>query len=170
MIRVRWILAPASEIGGFTVDKQESVSLLHGISGAGAMLLSLFTTGSFPGPAEIVKPVGILIFAAGIILTVYTVAVIKEALLGNVLPVTDTLISNGPYRFVRHPVYLGMIISIAGLGIMLRSIWGVLGTFLLFVPAAVYRAKQEEIALQQKFKADWQDYAKQTYFMFPPIY
>jgi len=94
----------------------------------------------------------------------------KRAFLGNVEPVTDTLVTAGPYRLVRHPLYLGMVGSTIGLAVGLRSLWGVPVVFLVFVPAGLWRARLEEDALAQKFGKEWEGYAKRIYFTFPPVY
>ncbi len=78
--------------------------------------------------------------------------------------------TDGPYRIVRHPYYLGDIILIMGLAIGLRSAWGVVGTLFLLIPSAIYVARLEDETLAEKFGEDWSSYADRTYFMFPPVY
>ena len=82
----------------------------------------------------------------------------------------EALATEGPYRIVRHPYYLGGIILIMGLALGLRSIWGLIGTVFLLVPSAIYVGRLEDTALAEKFEEDWRRYADRTYFMFPPIY
>jgi protein-S-isoprenylcysteine O-methyltransferase Ste14 len=152
------------------MSRANLVALLHALSGAGAMIASLYTKTDFLASVRVIKPLGFVIFGAGMLLFVVTVAYLKKAFLGNVEPVTDTLITAGPYKLVRHPLYLGMVISTIGLAVGLRSLWGVLVVFLIFIPAGLWRARLEEDALAQKFGKEWEDYAKRTYFMFPPVY
>jgi protein-S-isoprenylcysteine O-methyltransferase Ste14 len=152
------------------MSKANLVALLHALSGAGAMIASLYTKTDFLASVRAIKPLGFVVLSAGMLLFVVTVAHLKEAFFGNVEPVTDTLITAGPYKLVRHPLYLGMVISTIGLAIGLRSLWGVLVVFVIFIPAGLWRARLEEDALAQKFGKEWEDYAKRTYFMFPPVY
>ena len=116
------------------------------------------------------KPLGWGIFALGMGLFAYAALHLRSAFAGNVLPVTDEPVTTGPYRLVRHPLYLAMIISILGLTIGLRSAWGALLLLVAFVPSAVYRAKLEERLLAERFGEVWQHYAERTYLMFPPLY
>lgn len=81
----------------------------------------------------------------------------------------DVLIKTGPYRFVRHPVYLGMTIALTGIPVAMRSCYGLIGVFLLFLPSEIYRAKLEEKALKGKFGSEWEAYAARTGFMLPSV-
>jgi protein-S-isoprenylcysteine O-methyltransferase Ste14 len=119
---------------------------------------------------DFLKPLGFVLFGLGMVLFTFAVATLKEAFLGNVEPVTETLVTTGPYKFVRHPVYLGMVISVLGLALGMKSLWGLICTIAIFVPLGIYRARLEEKALVVAFGDEWNDYVRQTYFMFPPLY
>ena len=58
-----------------------------------------------------------------------------------------TVISTGPYRYVRHPIYAAMVVFVAGTALLLGSWSGVL-LGLVFVAILARRATLEERALQ----------------------
>src|SRR5215510_9192203 len=55
----------------------------------------------------------------------------------------QTVISTGPYAWVRHPMYAGALLLIIGLPLALGSWYGVLGIF-GFVPVLTWRLSDEE--------------------------
>jgi len=55
-----------------------------------------------------------------------------------------------------------MVISTLGLVLGLRGLWGLVGVFLLFVPAGAYQARPAEKALALTLGREWEDYAGQT--------
>ena len=59
------------------------------------------------------------------------------------------IISEGPYRFVRHPAYTGMILSHLGFTLFFLNPWTLGFWALIHVPAVVYRILVEERALFQ---------------------
>ncbi len=77
------------------------------------------------------------------------------------------LVTNGPYRFVRHPVYLGLTVAILGIPVSLESWAGLVAVFVLFLPTEIYRARLEDRALALKFGEEWESYAKKTGFILP---
>jgi len=72
---------------------------------------------------------------------------------------TTTLIQDGPFAHTRNPMYLGMILILAGIALLLGSF-----SPLTVPPVFVVLIRQrfvlpEERKLQQIFKAKWEEYA-----------
>lgn len=151
------------------MSKGNFVALMHALSGAGALIAGITTKGGFLKTADGLKPVGHAVFGAGMLLFVISVLFLRDAFRGNVDPVTEHLVCKGPYRWVRHPLYLSMLITIVGLAIGTRSIWGLALSLGVFLPLTVLRAKLEEAALHAKFGTAWEAYAAKTRFIIPLI-
>jgi protein-S-isoprenylcysteine O-methyltransferase Ste14 len=85
----------------------------------------------------------------------------------GVLPEARGLVMRGPYRFVRHPVYLGEIGAVAGLTLSSSAAWSfaVLGAF---VAAQLVRMHMEEDALTAAFP-EYRRYATQTGRLLPRL-
>ncbi len=89
----------------------------------------------------------------------------------------EGLVTSGPYKFVRHPQYLGVIVFTANLtSRSFRETLGDIGwigpewTFLLwFATLAVYilLARVEENHLSNKFGNQYEDYRENSGFIFP---
>jgi protein-S-isoprenylcysteine O-methyltransferase Ste14 len=89
----------------------------------------------------------------------------------------EGLVMSGPYRYVRHPQYLGVIVFTANLtSRSFRETLGDVGwigpelTFLLWfvtLIAYVVLARVEESHLSKKFGAQYEDYREDVAFMFP---
>jgi protein-S-isoprenylcysteine O-methyltransferase Ste14 len=63
-----------------------------------------------------------------------------------------------------------MVISIFGLALGMKSLWGLICVIVLFIPLSIYRAVLEERALAEIFTDEWNAYVKRTWFMFPLVY
>ena len=70
------------------------------------------------------------------------------------------VISIGPYRIVRHPMYLGAIISLFFAPLALGSYWAV-PAFALVIPVIVLRILNEEKILRQEL-AGYSEYCQKT--------
>jgi len=78
----------------------------------------------------------------------------------GVLPEARGLVTHGPYRLVRHPVYLGEIGACSGLALAAPSLYNTLVLAALVVAQAI-RMQLEERALAVAFP-DYRRYARQT--------
>ncbi|MFQ6059099.1 MAG: methyltransferase family protein [Anaerolineae bacterium] len=76
------------------------------------------------------------------------------------------LIQHGPYALVRHPMYLGYWLLLAGVALIYRT-WSPLLFLAMFVPAFYRRAQREEQALEAMFGAEWQAYAARVPMFVP---
>jgi protein-S-isoprenylcysteine O-methyltransferase Ste14 len=142
-------------------------SALNMISGIGVLVISFLVDARFQLDSQVAKQGGIISVVIGMLLVVWSAFHLRGAFLGAVQPKGKALVRSGPYRFVRHPVYLGMTIALAGAAISLRSWLGLLAVFCLFLPSEIYRAKLEERSLRKRHGAEWDAYARETGFLLP---
>jgi protein-S-isoprenylcysteine O-methyltransferase len=79
------------------------------------------------------------------------------------------LMTEGPYRFVRHPRYTALIISRFTFALALASVvaWILALGWLL---VNLRRIRLEEAHLRRLFPAEYDDYAARTPHLFPGIY
>jgi protein-S-isoprenylcysteine O-methyltransferase Ste14 len=61
----------------------------------------------------------------------------------------QTVISSGPYRYVRHPMYAGFVLYAIGTPLLLGSVYGIPGALVLIAMVAI-RAMLEEKTLQEE--------------------
>lgn len=64
----------------------------------------------------------------------------------GLLPAQRRIVVAGPYRWVRHPIYLGYLISHIGF-LLVNFSWRNLGVFVLLYAAQLYRIRREEAVL-----------------------
>jgi len=80
------------------------------------------------------------------------------------------LVEGGPYRFVRHPAYVGMLISFAGLALCASSWVSALVILVPIAAALLYRIRVEERALLGAFPSEYREYAARTARLLPGVY
>jgi protein-S-isoprenylcysteine O-methyltransferase Ste14 len=78
----------------------------------------------------------------------------------------QTVISTGPYRYVRHPMYAAVIPFTAGTALLLGSWYGLL-MGLIFVVGIAFRAVQEERVLRAELPG-YAEYMAQVKYRFIP--
>ena len=79
------------------------------------------------------------------------------------------LIQDGPYKFVRHPRYLGILIFFSGISLAFRSLLAVLVTVaLLFV--LLWRVSAEEKLMRREFGDAWEAYRRKSWKIIPFVF
>jgi len=86
-----------------------------------------------------------LLFFGGIGLRAYAIYSLGRLYSHRVrTPSENTIISSGPYRFLRHPAYAGMLLAHVGVLVLFFN-WFLLVAFCcVFVPVLVRRIRVEE--------------------------
>jgi protein-S-isoprenylcysteine O-methyltransferase Ste14 len=96
--------------------------------------------------------------------------------LGKLFTVDVTIRNNhklkktGIYHIIRHPSYLGSILSFIGFGISLNNWISLLIISIMVTIAMLNRIKVEERMLTEQFGKEYLEYMKKTYCLFPWIY
>ena len=123
------------------------------------------TTGSWPRPGWLAISATSIAFAS---LALAAIAALRLGRGLTALPLPNehaVLRTSGPYRFVRHPIYTGLIIFAVADVIGSASLWRA-GAALLLVVLLNQKAKWEETRLIARF-AEYRKYAAATGRFFP---
>jgi len=86
----------------------------------------------------------------------------------TILPEARWLVTRGPYRFVRHPLYLVSIIASIGTAIQFEQPWALI-IVLVADALQIARIHYEERVLGEAFP-EYADYAAQTWRLVPGLY
>jgi protein-S-isoprenylcysteine O-methyltransferase Ste14 len=114
-------------------------------------------------PSMLGLAVGLAFIAAGLVLA--DLAIRRFRLAGTSVapgkPATK-LVTDGPYRVTRNPIYVGFVLIYFGVALVMTSLW----LLLLLVPVLVilqnYVVLREEAYLEQKFGDEYRKYASRV--------
>jgi protein-S-isoprenylcysteine O-methyltransferase Ste14 len=81
-----------------------------------------------------------------------------------------TLIQDGPYRFVRNPIYTGMFGMLLATGLAVRHWIPLLIAIVLFAVGTWIRIRSEERLLREAFGSEFEAYARRVPALIPGIY
>ena len=133
---------------------------------AGTSLPVLLTLAPPQPPDPVFLTVGAALLITGTAWTILALAALGRSF--GVLPEARGLATNGPYRLIRHPVYLGEIVVLAGVAVTTPSPFA-LGLFATFVALQYWRAINEELVLARAFP-DYDGYARTTWRILPGLH
>ena len=81
-----------------------------------------------------------------------------------VLPERERLVTHRVYRYLRHSIYIGIILTLGGLFLACGSKICLVYVFVVVVPLNVFRARVEEVVLQEQLGEAYQQYRAGTFF------
>jgi protein-S-isoprenylcysteine O-methyltransferase Ste14 len=80
------------------------------------------------------------------------------------------LIQGGPYRFLQHPIYSGMLLVGLGVAVGYASVIGLLTVSVLLIPGLVYRISVEERVQAERFGQEFGEYQRRTKRLVPGVW
>jgi protein-S-isoprenylcysteine O-methyltransferase Ste14 len=116
--------------------------------------------------SDLISYLGLAIMAVGIAILIASFLKLGKSLTANPVPKEDgELVVNGLYAFVRHPIYLGLLLL--GFGVVLDAgYWPQILIFLMLYIQLHIKANFEEYLLKQKYPG-YSAYAAKTPRFFP---
>ena len=117
-----------------------------------------------------VRWIGVALFTIGGIVRLWPVFVLGRRFSGLVaIQPGHKLVTNGIYRLIRHPSYLGLLVGALGWALAFRSGVGVILAALNLIPL-VARMNAEEALLTSEFGAEYENYRARTSRLIPGLY
>lgn len=80
------------------------------------------------------------------------------------------VVQTGPYRYVRHPAYSGIILFFIGYGLIAQNWLSLVAAVVLPTISLLYRIRIEEAALVQGIGTGYREYQKKTKRLIPMIW
>jgi protein-S-isoprenylcysteine O-methyltransferase Ste14 len=119
---------------------------------------------------EAVRCIGVTLGAIGGTLRILPVFVLGQRFSGLVaIQKEHRLVTIGIYATIRHPSYLGLLMTTAGWALVFRSGVGLIISA-LFVPIILGRIRAEERLLASQFGAEYEAYRARTSRLIPGVY
>ena len=137
---------------------------LVALLGANLLLVPPLLPGGSLSPPETVA--SILLTGGGTIAEVIILFWLGRSF--SILPQARRLVTRGPYRYLRHPLYLVSIIASIGTMLLFPNIWSVLVVLTADV-LQIVRIHYEERVLRDTFP-EYTPYAARTWRILPGIY
>jgi protein-S-isoprenylcysteine O-methyltransferase Ste14 len=160
---VYWLIAARGAKEGSRSRRTARPSALLAVA---FVLLRAFNPGGLAVHIPILQGVGVIVLLTGLGLAVWA-----RIHLGRNwgMPMTEKdeleLVVTGPYRYVRHPIYSGILLAILGTALATNLYW--------LIPAAVlgvyfvYSAKVEERLLTASLPSAYRSYQAKTKMLIP---
>jgi protein-S-isoprenylcysteine O-methyltransferase Ste14 len=110
---------------------------------------------------------GALLTVAGVAFAIWARVHIGQNWSGQVTIRKDhELIRTGPYAHIRHPIYTGLLLAVAGTAIQIGEYRALLALVIILVGFTL-KAKREESLLQTEFGPAFADHRRHTGFFLP---
>lgn len=114
---------------------------------------------------------GLVVLCAGIGLRLWAIRTLGRFFTAAVrTQAGQALVTTGPYRWVRHPSYLGAWLVVMGLGLLFEASWGLALAGGMMGVAYWYRIRAEEGALEQVFGEAYRAYRRRVKALLPGIW
>jgi protein-S-isoprenylcysteine O-methyltransferase Ste14 len=81
-----------------------------------------------------------------------------------------TVVTSGPYRFVRHPSYTGIILGVAGYALACGDVWSLAAAAVLTALGLAVRIRAEERQLRDSLGADYDEFAAHRKRLIPGVF
>ena len=129
---------------------------------------SVAPTLRMPEPLRIA---GVVVMWFGLALRVWAIATLGSAFRTTVeVEPAQTVVSSGPYRWVRHPSYAGLLLIVAGFGAVLGNWLSLTACAVLPLPAVLWRIHVEEAELNRVLGEAYRTYQSDRARLIPRLW
>ena len=155
------------------VHRQRMALMLIRLLALGFVILSPFSDRhklAVMSDIAAIRYLGLILYVVAIAWTYWATTTLgKQFSFEVTIQKNHRLITTGPYRYVRHPRYLGVLLVTLGFALVFRSWIGLL-ILLPLISVLIWRMVDEEALLYQEFGEAWKTYRERSWRLIPFIY
>lgn len=164
----------AASGGATTIEDRGSLKLIWLVilTAISLAIAAVFFT-RFPLPLSRlqIEAATFLLVAAGMGLRWLSIATLGSRFTVNVAIVAGhALIEKGPYRWIRHPSYTGLLIAFLGAGLYLDNMVALVVLMVPICGVLIWRIMVEEEVLERNFGAEYAAYRRRTKRLIPFVW
>ena len=154
---VLWLSQPGFSKQDMNSNKQsDKLSiLLILIASSVSVFSSVIEWAYFTPDKSLINPstiIGLILLVIGISIRIWSISILGENFTATVKITREhELIKTGPYKFIRHPSYLGALIAIIGCPLFLNNTYTIFISCLAMMIAYYFRINVEEKTLSNHF-------------------
>ncbi len=124
-----------------------------------------------PWQSPYLRAAGVLVFLSGVALRFWSMRTLSRAFSYDVKVVDgQELVRSGPYRFLRHPAYAGLLLLSAGFALWNPSLPGLVLLVAFTVGEMAFRVRAEEQLLEAHFGDAWHRHVQATWAVIPLLW
>ena len=141
-------------------------------------VVGLFHRAPFTPISSGSRAVAVSLSLAAILAALVSISIVRAAVktLGKEWSVTARVVeghklaTEGPYRFVRHPIYSGMLGMLLATGLVISDWLALIGAIMIYFIGTVIRIRSEERLLQEALGPEFESYARSAPALVPGLY
>ena len=160
-------------IRGMSGDKEvRQITVTIAITGLLAGTAAKMVTGlALPGNPWAWLLIGVLVMCGGAVFRYWAIITLGRFFRFEVMVQDEhRVVTGGPYRFVRHPSYTGVLLIQLGLGIALGNFLSIAICMCVPVLGFLPRIQHEEAALEEGLGTEYRAYAAGTKRLIPGLW
>jgi len=136
-----------------------------------AMFARRLSWAHIPGDFRMLFAVALVIVVSGLVLRWWAIVVLGRFFTADLaVQPGQVLVQAGPYKWLRHPSYTGLLLAFLGVGLSMCNWVSLVAVVVPITAAIVYRIHVEEKMLAQQFGEAYVEYRKTTKRLLPGIY
>ena len=128
-----------------------------------SIVLQIILLFSFPISVDLSSLLGLILILSGISLVLVSfrfMRKMKTTFIPDGTP--EVLISSGPFKFSRNPIYLGMLTILVGAAFLMSSLSALIIAVLFGILINFTWIAHEEKKLHELFSEDWENYSSKV--------
>jgi protein-S-isoprenylcysteine O-methyltransferase Ste14 len=154
-------------------DRDRSTRVLIALTLGAAIVAALGARSVAPElrtPA-LLRMAGVVVMWVGLALRVWAIAALGVGFRTTVeVEPGQVVVSSGPYRWIRHPSYTGLLLLVAGFGAALGNWLSLAASVVLPLPAIVWRIHVEEAELNRVLGQAYRTYQSERARLIPGLW